>query len=923
MQIQEFPRWFREMEKKLLTEKVSTIFSSLDRTVSLFIELSIFFGILYQDRIKSLLNHTVKKGEEEAPHSEQVLRIYLKCVEKSKEYIGPTVISQVTILLDKAKLYDHLPRYSDVWACALQEMTEYILSWSMPLQESRLRNCYTFEWIKIKIDAEELEYQNLIMTLFQIKPHEEPPEISQVDELRLYRRTALKIYGKNERSWAAYLCSWLKNKDPYSPLLNRIKSSSFFKILVNSGFSVTKKIEGFNQNNSIIVSNEQKPISKYNSLKEDLFLDTVDNLCKSFLPKSDYFKKKLWRLFESSLPIDRSDHTRHTIMHYIYYLEQNYAQDQSETFFKNGLDVLNRQVPDGDGLLYDFLHGLLHYFNCLNQGTDPKAKDFLYKSIVSIKLVDRKKYDAQIKEFFKEKRFSRQKFKIDSSLLNFVNNHTLTFRQWGNIILRFSRSTAPGPPCPFLDPELHLKLVDETEQLTGLLPGDMVFDLLYFQMFDGSGHVFEILTQFSTLRDLIITKYLDEISLPSELYSRLEGLSGHFLGEFTSTLSLDICKLSDRSNIAVATYMGVANLLSVTTYPKSSVTFCELIPQQIKDKQLIFPEIVLNQVINYQRPVHPSYNPGPTWLVRWEFNEVLNRHEMLVIVENPLKNHMSCSFRLPIKIPILNEEKSIQFCKLLASSVDGLGKEVLSEEEENKSRKLKLTIKERTSSTPIHGTPQKKFEQHMEFSPLVKYEFETMSQKEEESQLDEIKKDLFDFIESLRTNFLRSFYFVLNPMQRTESFLNSGIQVILPSPGGFCLSSALSLVPKIKILNSEEKLHIKNSDYTDKFREIYQAVWDEEKPPRIHKDTFILYFYADDVKKFPVSLQIDNLYLDDEIEQEDKIVQISMTLEDDKKPYSLTIKRPLFKDEKEFQEFMLWQIAVVCNDNKEDWLWKF
>src|SRR5947207_1305841 len=99
MQIQEFPKWFKDIEKKLLTEKVSTIFSSLDCTVSLFIELFTFFGVLYQDRIKSLLNHTVKKGEE-VPHSEQVLRIYLKCAAKSK---GDADIDQVKIMLNKAE----------------------------------------------------------------------------------------------------------------------------------------------------------------------------------------------------------------------------------------------------------------------------------------------------------------------------------------------------------------------------------------------------------------------------------------------------------------------------------------------------------------------------------------------------------------------------------------------------------------------------------------------------------------------------------------------------------------------------------------------------------------------------------------------------------------------------------------------------
>ena len=1022
MQIQDFPKWFKEIEEKLLTDYVGTVFSKLDFKIKdLLTDLVTFFGILNKEKIKSLLTRHVIKYENECMRIEQVLSIYLKCMEKSKDNeTTSAVINETTIILERAKMYDHLSMYSDIWTCAIKEMAKYILAWSMPLQDSKLRGCYSINWIKINIDADDSHYQNLIMTLFQIRANEDPPKISKSDELLLYKRTAIKIYGKKEISWASYLCKWLRKKDPSNPLLNMLESSALFKVLIKSNsFAIQKRNlsshTGANQSlskegsNKIIISNvnEQKPQLRQNPLKVDLFQDTINNLChhpKSLLPKSDYFKDFLLKLFESTIPVDRSDRARQSIMCYIEYLEQSYVHDQSETFFNNGLAVLNSLIPDTGLSLYNFLHALLHYFDSLNQSTDEDAKDFLFKSIHFIDFADRKKYDTQIKEFYKQKKFSRQKFKIDSFLMNFVKNHTLTLKQWGKIILRCSRSNGQGiQPCPYLDPEAHLNLVDEIEKLTGLLPVDIVNDLLYFQMASVSGSVFDVLTQFSNLRDLIIKEHLDDdISIPSELYKSLEKLSSLFLDQFTDTLSSDIRKLNDRANTLGLTHIEVNFFLSFTTYPKATVPFCELMPLQIKDKQFIFPKNVLNQIINYHRSIHQSFNFGPSWLVRWEFNEKFKMCEMIVTLTNRFKNNVTSSFRLPIKIPIQNEEESIRFCKLLTHSVDGLGKEALSDEEKSKTLELKLTVKEPSSGVRIYGTPQKKFDQFMEFSPLVKYEFETIDRKDEDSQLAEIKAELFEFVQLLRTSFLQSFYFVLNPEKMSENLSNSCIYTILPRPGGFYLSSALNLfIPEMDKLNSSE-LHIRNADYLEKFREIYKSIyWDEEKTPRAYEDKFMLCFYADGyVKELPVNLQIENLYKEDQAincfsdmslespeittkhsrfqveippdasnsesktpQEEftyllseghsekkisetdlvillnkvkgipedspvnvDKIVQITMNLQatdDDQEPYRLTIKRPLFNDEQDFKDFMLWQIAVVCDDHKDAWLWKF
>lgn len=363
----------------------------------------------------------------------------------------------------------------------------------------------------------------------------------------------------------------------------------------------------------------------------------------------------------------------------------------------------------------------------------------------------------------------------------------------------------------------------------------------------------------------------------------------------------------------------------------------------------------------------------------------------------------------------------------------------------------------------------------MEFSPLLKHKFEKINQTEdEEFQSEKIKAELFEFVTELRTSFLQSFYFLLDPEKMSTELLNSSINVILPRPEGFYFSSALSLhIPHLGEPDIS-KVHIKNSDYLDKFREIYHLVyWFDEKTPRLYQDTFGLFFYAEEsIKEFLVSLQIENLYVADQadvpsyarliesseittkssrinIENEnlypkrklslqdvippdashnesktsqeenptiltdnfsdkinsekdlviinkdisnqedksanaDKIIQITLKLNPtpnkenkgskeevasilqgdldktkstenfmdnvsqnghvsentsinvdkilqksqlktniDQELYTLTIKRPLFNDEKDFKDFMLWHLAVACNDNKEGWLWKY
>ncbi|MBA3238032.1 MAG: hypothetical protein H0T62_06740 [Parachlamydiaceae bacterium] len=1069
MQIQEFPKWFKEIEKKLLTDQVNNVFSKLELKVSLLTEIITFFGVINKNKIKSTLESRGSiKYENEYMRLEQVLSIYIKCIKKNNvNEISPTIINEVIALFERAKLYEHLPTYSDIWTYAIKDMSKYILAWSMPLQDSQLKGCYPINWIKLNVDSDEVKYQKLIMTLFQIKSNENQTLFSDGDELLLYKRPAIKAYGK-EISWASYLYKWLEKKDSSNPLHDLMASSALFKIFIKknslnihknniSNKDNTKKISCNREKETLeTISNVSvhKTLPKIHSFKYDLFIDTIHNLYKhpkSLLPKSTYFKETLLKLFETTIPMDRSDCARQSIMYYIDYLEQNYGQMQlestsglaavdgfsavdrfphandevydfkpiyTETFFKNGLDFLNVLIPQTKISIYNFLHALLHYFNCLNQSTDNDAKDFLFKSIYFMQLTDRKKYDIQIKELPKPRKFSRSKFKIDSSLIKFANSHTLTSKQWGALFLRFSRSNLQGEPCPYMDPEAHLNLVVEIEKLTGLLSDDIVFDLLYFQMACGSASIFKVLTEFSDLRNLIIKSHLEEISLPSELYEYLEKLPSNFIEQFTNTLPEDICKLNPRSYSLASTIMEVAFLLSFTTYPKTTVLFSELIPEKTQGKKLIFSENVDNQIINNQRPLHPVYHYGPTWLVRWEFNERLEMFEMIVILTNRIKSNVSCSFRLPIKIPTQNVYKSIHFCNLMSSVVDGLGKEALSEDENLKAVKLGLTVKARSTKNSIHGTPQKKFDQFMEFSPLLKYEFEKINQKkEEESQQEEIKAELFEFVTLLRTSFLQSFYFVLNPEKMSTKLSNTSINAILPRPDGFYFSSALSLfIPELKETHLSE-VHIKNSDYLVKFREIYlQLYWDDNKTPRLYQDAFILYFYAEEsIQEFPISLQIENLYIDQSITQSpdifsessektskhskinvkkeeflqeegkidfkdenppdasnnesktsqeetpsilqgnildlkssdkglvpianndegipedipvklDKIVQITLKLQanpNDQKLYTLTIKRSLFDDEKDFKDFMLWQIAIACSDNKDAWLWKF
>jgi hypothetical protein len=344
--------------------------------------------------------------------------------------------------------------------------------------------------------------------------------------------------------------------------------------------------------------------------------------------------------------------------------------------------------------IYNFLHALLHYFHCLHENIDAKeGRHMLFKEIFDLDYVQRKKYDYDIP--IKQTRnmkplYLRERFKVDSSFLELSKTHSFPRKMLGNVFLRCARTKQSEDARRFMNSEKHILLIERIEKFIGsTLPAILVYDILFFQSTEEG--IFKVLDDFIELRDEIIKKHLYDFSIPPDLYRKLLISTTNFMDQFTFIMP-ELQQLNERTDIFTRTINHINLLMRFTTYPKCLVSFCELIPTEVNKEKFVF---IKNDIINHLRPLLSDieFSFSPSWHVRWEFNQKFNIYEMVVLLTNPFHNNISCSFRVPLRIPIENELESSQLFELISSLVDGLGSEALKEEEEIEFKLLNLKSK--------------------------------------------------------------------------------------------------------------------------------------------------------------------------------------------------------------------------------------
>lgn len=934
--MQVFPKWFIQLSEKLnKNSEAKKLFTQLDaKTNGIATDLITIFGTLNRQTIKFLLSTNINladKYEKEFDRLQKVQKIYLSCL------IKKSTKNEIIVLLESDKLYKHVAAISskDTWTFLVSDVTKYLAASGMPAQKMKFLGLDSVDWIKTYIDNYDIKLQKSITSLFEKTKTDHFSNFSYEEEGLLFKHIAIKSYD-GKKSWGYLVYAWLMLEDLQNPFLLCVKRINFYKILIKSidlqlGSGKKSKI----------------PFSKW------LIQQTIAALCynkKSHLPNSSFFQAILLQLFSSEI-------IRQDINGCILHLHKRYEKNEWESFFDDALAILNRLVPDKSTEVYNFLHAVLHYFHCLHQNsTEIEARNFLFEKIYSLSYTRRRKYDKKIIENDSKSSVSQEQLIINKDFLQFAKNHPLSNQQWGEIILRFSqsnRNVMSLSPSPNLSPQKHFELIKKIEQfLNTLLPTEIIALLLYFQ--NAQEGILQFLDEFSEVRAEIIQKHLNDLSISPELYHKWEMLSCSFLELFSLKIPEDLLCLNSQGDSLIFFLGGITILLQFVTYPKPRTSFFELIPSTVylKDQQFIFTNETSylfdqyfkqgTQVINCLRPIYPEFVQGPSWLVRWIFKDGPEAADIIVTLMNPSQNNCSCVFQLSVEIPNQTEEETALFFKLLSSLVDGLGKEALSDEE---MLKLGTNISQSSETLNVEDTPEKQFEYFLSCSPLLQSPFEEFINSTNVNP-SVIKEELFEFVRLLRTNFLRTFYFILNPEEMQNILIDRCIGVILPCSEGLYLSNAWTF----SLSNNENslfpKIVIKKDDYFPQFQEIYKTLCSSGKESsecynfllRVESDASLDVSFLATAK-----LKIDYLYKNYDIEEEmfseNKIiedtsteiiqdyksilyaVQITMSIPDgDHHVNPLTIQRLPFQNEKEFLDHMLWQTALFCNDNKSSWL---
>ncbi len=634
----------------------------------------------------------------------------------------------------------------------------------------------------------------------------------------------------------------------------------------------------------------------------------------------------------------------------------------SKYLFKLHIDqalvLLNLFVGIKQSYTYNYFHSQIHYRRLLDslsldkedysEASDEKRK-FLQDAIFSMSVEERQQFDYPIKEDY-----FISPLNLDSSLLQFAKTHPIPLSGWGKIILRSSRSIPAKPEeSPFLSIQDLIKLIGMIESYIGsALPLEMCEDLLYFQIVHPS--MFEIVKKCVELHKTIKGKYLSSITIPSSIYSEITDLAARIVYEGFGNL-IDFKNLwctSSRSDFFQSHVVGkLSCMLSHVTYLRPYIPFDHLIAFHLKMKKP--PK---HKPYHFFQPLTHTLPDGPAWMARWMLDLKKETYSLVVIMTNSLNlnrsedsrfSRSSCLFHIPLKVP-LDEDKKNKYFALLFSAVGGLAKEVYTEKEEVKVNRRKThssSNEEALDENPVRRTLQRLLND----SPLIQEEWTKYFL--EDTSTDPL--DLYSFIETLRTHFLRSFYYILNPKEK--SILNTSC---IETPfsieeEGICLS--------VQALRSHfnfntivlDKIWIKKKDHDEQFQEIFRELaakkslyinqfLSKEDPHPLQESPSATFRFClrlrDQVKLYYWKTELEwkgDYDWDHSTPDQSKVIctgeTVKMTIHFSRviselglvdsengieslsdSPQSLIIQYPPFTGEKEFIHSLLWHTALFC-----------
>lgn len=593
---------------------------------------------------------------------------------------------------------------------------------------------------------------------------------------------------------------------------------------------------------------------------------------------------------------------------------------------EQGVIALYPCLPNKNSPIYNSLHSILHTHHVmklfsLKVKTTSEVRKFITSAISSMTLQERQKFDEPLVEDY-----ILEPLQIDADFLQFVKKHQLSPSACGKMILRSVRTCSLNKQvCPYLNFKQHLQLIQEIESYIGVhLPISLVEDFLYFQVAKAS--LSSILQNFLSLQRQIKQNFLSSISIPSDLHEKRESLSMQVIYEGMGNLiyHLNLYASNDRAaHFQQEVIAGLGSILAFVTYPRSLVSLLPIISFQTR--HAFYP-------FNLRLP------KGPAWMARWITNET-KEYTLSVLTTNLVNSNASCLFNIPLKVPDGAKAKT-RFFHLLSLAINAFGKEGLNEIEHAKCQRDGQQIQPLiTQEMCQQNDPYKSIQSFLHCSPLVEHEWNNYFLGANEN--DQIS--LFNFVLTLRTHFLRSFFYTINPNEKNlienEGFKSSikmddqGIHLRNPAVklGWVCINKESHRAQLIdiyqKITNTNDVLVSRKNlcEVSVPFKlfiladEMQKYTWKGRLEWKVHFEQSIntadQSYLTNKSESVQFQITVPAKLIEAPITPLLSLTNLEFSPQDVSNPteivQSLTIHYSSFTKEEEFVESMLWHIALL------------
>ncbi|MCE2982399.1 MAG: hypothetical protein LW832_02420 [Parachlamydia sp.] len=592
---------------------------------------------------------------------------------------------------------------------AINEMTSYLLSLSMPLHESIRLNCHRIKKINFSLAYYETKVIKAADKLFN---WQNPSSFTLEEEQLLFRRAATKR-GQKVRTLGHLFIRWAAQSQS-------INNFRFDKILcINSQQTAARTTLSFMQ--FLAVKTIHQSI-----FHKDCLLPQPDS-CQEL---RDLFG----RCFKS----------QQEAVYYIDYLNSSVLAKQFD--FDQALHLLNELQTSQD--LYPFLHSALHYYHCLSKYhlEDGKRKG-LFKAIHSLG-EEKNEYNRWIHEKSQRKPFPLDEF------LNFIIQKKLSLQDTGRIVLKFAMSLPAKTPSLYLSCRQHIKLLQNIETKLGChIPKRFISEILYFQSFRKKTQEIEELSNF---KKNIEESYIDYIGLTKDSYQTLKGLTLRLLKNIDVDLTEGFFTRNNRLDFYLDHRSALVTYLSLAAYPLSPlIEFSPFIPLKAEKK---FFE--MNANLCELNPLHPGVPEGPQQLMNWTVDPKMNFPIFHVcLIDSLEKPQISAYFSLVLPLS-LEEEWATPFFETLHYFIDRFGSPSLSEEDFEAVEKMNQHYDLPDRCLSQIGESADAFDSILDHSPLLELFWQKQSSFGTKNQ--EVKAALFNFVKELRILYKKSCYSLPN-----------------------------------------------------------------------------------------------------------------------------------------------------------------